>query len=101
MDFFRALLVAEVSSSSSTSFGGAFFFLHIECGYQPKSTAIQELEYVVKSGDDGGSLSPHLVDRPDMTVVVLLVRKAASAPLLSNSQQQSLKIYFILQQFDF
>jgi len=27
MDFFRALLEAEVSSSSSTSFGGAFFFL--------------------------------------------------------------------------
>ena len=48
-----------------------------------------------------GEPSPHLVDRPDMTVVVLLVRKAASAPLLFNSQQQSLKIYFILQQFDF
>ena len=56
MDFFRALLEAEVSSSSSTSFGGAFFFLHIECGYQPKFTAIQELEYA-KSGDDGGSLA--------------------------------------------
>ena len=101
MDFFRALLEAEVSSSSSTSFGGAFFFLHIEWGYQPKLTAKQELEYAVKSGGGGGSIIPHLVDRPDMMVVALLVRKAASAPLLSNSQQQSLKIYFISQQFDF
>ena len=63
-------------------------------------TAKQELEYVIESGGGGGSITPHLVDRPDMMVVALLVRKAASAPLLSNSQQQSLKIYFILQQFD-
>ena len=54
MDFFRALLEAEVSSSSSTSFGGAFFFLRIEWGYQPKLTAKQKLEYDVKSGGNGG-----------------------------------------------